>query len=279
MIKQFSKVEELQNWRAEQAGLKIAFVPTMGALHQGHLSLIKEASALADIVIVSIFVNPTQFAPTEDFGSYPRSLALDIASLEPLGVACVFTPEAKEIYPESFQTYIDNPLLGKVLCGAARPIFFRGVLTVLLKLFNLIRPNFVVMGKKDYQQFRIVERMVKDLHLDITVVGSPLVRDLDGLALSSRNKYLDHQNRKEALHLSKGLLAAKQAFEGGERVLEKLLLVAENEIKKSSAIKIDYLQIVNKFSLDNEPAKVSEEAVFLAAVNIGNVRLIDNCEL
>lgn len=255
-------------------GKTIGFVPTMGYLHEGHLSLVKKAREDNDIVVVSIFVNPTQFGPNEDFNRYPRDLERDLRLLEPLNVDYVFYPSVEEMYPKNYSVYVDEVELSKYLCGAKRPRHFRGVCTVVTKLFNIVKPTRAYFGQKDAQQFRILRRMVQNLNMDIEMIEMPIVRESDGLAMSSRNVYLNEEERKEATRLHKSLLKAKELIESGERDVSKIKNLML-EILNHPLLKIDYVEIVDEETL--KPIEKIEGKVIIAlAVFVGKARLIDN---
>lgn len=257
---------------------KVSFVPTMGALHQGHLSLIEHAKKNSEIVVVSIFVNPAQFGPNEDFEKYPRTLNEDLSAMAPLGVDAVFLPNVSEFYPDGFQTYVDNHEMSLGLCGGARPGHFKGVCTVVLKLFNIVQPNVAVFGLKDYQQFKVISKMVEDLLLDIEVLGAPIERDEDGLALSSRNKYLDEHHRELAGMIPVALNAAYDVWDEGVRsrsALEKAFL---SKLSSCPEFKLDYVKVCNQSDLKSENDEITEPVIMLVAVFLDGVRLIDNIE-
>ena len=263
-------------------GRRIAVVPTMGALHDGHLALIHAARARADIVILTIFVNPTQFGPSEDLGRYPRDEAGDIAKARGAGIDLAFCPTAAAMYPRGSQTFIEVRELQKPLCGASRPGHFAGVATVVAKLFHITQPHLAVFGEKDYQQLAIIRRMVRDLDFAVEIAGVPIVREPDGLALSSRNAYLSPDQRRAALSLSTGLAAAERAFAGGERRPAVLVAAAtapiEAEAAARSDVRIDYAELRDAHeltALDRVDA-VSAPAVLALAVFVGTTRLIDN---
>ena len=216
-MKLIHEKSEMRNWSKvrREEGKTIAFVPTMGYFHEGHLALMKRARELGDEVVVSIFVNPTQFGPKEDLERYPRDIERDIGLARSQGVDCIFHPDAKEMYPPGFDTWVEVPGLSNRLCGASRPGHFRGVATVVLKLFNIVWPHVALFGQKDYQQLKIIQKMVKELDLPIDVVPHPIVREPDGLAMSSRNTYLSKEERKSALCLYNALMRAKTLFEQG----------------------------------------------------------------
>jgi len=254
---------------------KVAYVPTMGALHEGHLSLVDRANQIADHTIVSIFVNPTQFGHNEDFGKYTRDLEGDTQKLSSFNVAAVFLPDSKDIYPESFQTYIEVTDIQKDLCGKSRPGHFRGVATVVVKLFNIVQPDYAVFGQKDFQQLKVIERLVKDLHLSIEIIPMPIVREEDGLALSSRNAYLSDEERVKALGLSKALSIISQRYREGCKDSGILVEEGKNVLKSCGVNDIDYLEIRGSNNL--ELIKTAESGNLVAvAANIGSTRLIDN---
>ncbi|MBO7741365.1 MAG: pantoate--beta-alanine ligase [Victivallales bacterium] len=258
-------------WKSQ--GLKIAVVPTMGYLHEGHLSLMRIARSRADRVIVTIFVNPTQFGPTEDLDKYPRDLERDQELCRKEGVDLVFNPAPGEMYAEDFSCWVNEESLSQTLCGAFRPIHFRGVCTVCLKLFNLTRADVAVFGKKDAQQLLIIQRMVRDLNVPIEIIPAPLVREEDGLALSSRNKYLSASERERALAISRSLRAAEAAVTGGEKSPEALIALVREGI--SGADRIDYVEVMDRRTL--RPAASLEGPLLLAvAAYFGTTRLIDN---
>ncbi len=270
--------EELRELRAQWKGLKVVFVPTMGALHEGHISLVEKARSLGDKVIVSIFVNPKQFGPKEDFATYPRTLAEDVEKLNAANVDAVFLPNASEIYPEGFQTYVVNDNMSLGLCGATRENHFRGVLTVVLKLFNLVKPDAALFGKKDYQQWRLIERMARDLSLDVAVLGEAIVREKDGLAMSSRNRRLTPEERRVAPQIYKGLEKANQQYVLGERNRDKLIASFEQHLAAFKEFSLEYVEIRQQDALQ-EAEQLEVPCVMLVAVRLGGVRLIDNLEL
>lgn len=253
-------------------GRRIAVVPTMGALHEGHLTLLREARKRADILILTIFVNPTQFGPKEDLSRYPRDEAGDIAKAQACGIDFAFCPEAAAMYPQGAQTYVEVRELQKPLCGASRPGHFAGVATVVSKLFNITRPHVAVFGEKDYQQLAVLRRMNRDLDFAIEIVGVPIVREPDGLALSSRNAYLSAEDRVAALSLSKALAAAEAKFKAGERDVGALIAAAREQMQ---SVRIDYLELRDADEL-SEITKVEKRAVMAVAAFVGTTRLIDN---
>jgi pantoate--beta-alanine ligase len=257
-----------------QRGKSIGFVPTMGWLHEGHVALIKASVARCGATVVSIFVNPTQFGPYEDFTAYPRDLVRDMAMCEAAGVDLVFAPEADEVYPDGFQTNVEPGPLADVLCGPFRPGHFRGVATVVAKLFNMVQPDAAFFGQKDYQQAAIIRRMVLDLNIPMEVVVLPTVRESDGLAMSSRNARLDPEARRRAACLSRGLFAAKAAFEAGEGEVGRLVLIARAQMQEADSVQ--YLELVDAETLQPVGPKVDRPAVLAVAAFVGGVRLIDN---
>jgi len=258
-------------------GARIALVPTMGYLHAGHLTLVEEAARRGDRVVVSIFVNPTQFAPGEDLSRYPRDFDGDLAKLEGLDarVDAVFAPTRGALYPEGFDTYVAPEQLARGLCGASRPSHFRGVCTVVLVLFRITRCGVAVLGEKDFQQLQIIRRMVADLWLDVEVVGVPTLREPDGLAMSSRNARLSVEERREAVVLSRALRCLADSVSGGERDTATLLARARSTIEASGALRIDYLSIVDAATLQ-PVGRLAGEAVCAVAAFVGETRLIDN---
>jgi pantoate--beta-alanine ligase len=256
-------------------GKKIAFVPTMGYFHEGHLTLMREAKRLGDVLVVSIFVNPLQFGPSEDYDRYPRDLERDLKMAEEVGVDIVFHPQVEDIYPPNFQTYVEVSELQKYLCGKFRPNHFRGVATVVLKLFNIVKPHVAVFGLKDYQQYLIIKRMVEDLNLDVEVVGIPTVREEDNLAASSRNVYLNMEERKAARALYKALMEAKRLFEDGERNASKLLEASRKVIEREPLVNLQYLELCDPETLEPLSGNI-ERALLAIAAWVGKTRLIDN---
>ena len=256
-------------------GKTIGLVPTMGYLHQGHLSLVRESLHQADQTVVSIFVNPTQFGPAEDYHQYPRDLKRDAKILEKEGVDFIFAPEVKEMYPEGYKTYVQVEKLQDRLCGRSRSGHFRGVCTVVLKLFNIVKPDLAFFGQKDAQQAIILKKMVKDLDLDVRIKVLPIVRDKDGLALSSRNTYLNPDQRKAALSLSRSLKMAEEMIKKGERKAEKIIKRIKEIIEKEPLARLDYAEIVELEEL-NPVTKIDQDVLIALAVFIDRVRLIDN---
>jgi pantoate--beta-alanine ligase len=276
-MRTISKTAEIQDAvnREKSLGKTIGFVPTMGFLHQGHLSLVRESLKKADMTVVSIFVNPTQFGPKEDFKDYPRDIQRDTEVLEKEGVDYLFFPGNEEMYPDGYKTYVEVPDLQDKLCGRSRPGHFRGVCTVVLKLFNIVDPDFAYFGQKDAQQAIILKRMAEDLNLKVKVEVLPTVREEDGLALSSRNTYLSQEERRAALVLSRSLDEARQMVENGERDAGRIKNRIREVISQEPLARIDYVEIVDMDDLDpvNE---IENEALAALAVFIVKVRLIDN---
>jgi pantoate--beta-alanine ligase len=257
-------------------GRRIAVVPTMGALHEGHLTLLRAARAMADVVILTIFVNPTQFGPNEDLSRYPRDEAGDLAKARTCGLDLAFCPSAEAMYPAGSQTFVEVRELAKPLCGASRPGHFAGVATVVSKLFHITRPHVALFGEKDYQQLAVLRRMTRDLDFGIEIVGVPIVREADGLALSSRNVYLTPAQRAQALSLSRGLAAAEAAFKAGERDATVLLAAARAPIEAAGdGVRIDYVELRDADEL-TQVARVEKKVVIAMAVFVGTTRLIDN---
>ena len=257
----------------------IGLVPTMGALHEGHLSLIHEARAMCDVVVVSIFVNPTQFGPGEDFGAYPRDLTTDSALLTEYNVDYVFAPTLEEIYPPGFSTFVTVEGLSEQLEGASRPGHFRGVTTIVTILFNIVRPHFTFFGQKDAQQSLIVKQMVRDLAFNTEIVVLPVVREESGLAMSSRNEYLNNEQRQAATVLSRALSQARAAYEDGEDSSTRLIELARSTIEKVPLARIDYISVNDLETLETLDKIEDRPALLSLAVFIGKTRLIDNVVL
>jgi len=255
--------------------VKIAFVPTMGFLHSGHLSLVRRANQIGQVTVVSIFVNPTQFGPSEDFEAYPRDLGRDAEMLKDLDVDILFAPNTSDMFPEGFTTAIENPVLGGIFEGKSRPSHFRGVTTIVGKLFNLIHPDFAVFGQKDYQQCILIRRMVRDLNFPVEIVICATVRESDGLAMSSRNTYLDPAERKAALVIHRALQQVQALVEEGERRADHLIEALAGLVHQEPLAHLDYAQMVDAATL--EPLeKLDRKTAALLAVSIGKTRLIDN---
>ncbi len=256
-------------------GKVIGFVPTMGYFHQGHLSLMRLAAQKADVVVISLFVNPTQFGPGEDFEEYPRDFNRDKNLAEENGVDIIFHPDQKEMYPEGFLTSVEVDKISRVLCGISRPHHFQGVTTVCAKLFHIVKPHFAVFGQKDFQQSVIIKRMVEDMNFDLDIITAPIIREADGLAMSSRNTYLSKAEREDALSLNRALFQAREMIQKGERSTEKLNNFIKKEISEKKHTRIDYISIVHPETL--QPLDVIKDKVLLAlAVFVGKTRLIDN---
>lgn len=268
---------QIKAWR--QQDLSIAFVPTMGNLHQGHFSLVEKAKTLADKVVVSIFVNPMQFGKNEDLDSYPRTLVQDKQGLAELGTDIVFTPSVETIYPNGLaaQSFVDVPGVSEGYCGGSRSGHFRGVATVVTKLFNLVQPDFACFGEKDYQQLQVIKTMVHDLSMPIEIIGVPTQREVSGLAMSSRNGYLSEQEKGVAKVLYQVLSKTAQALEAGERDFATLEAHAKAELEKAG-LKPDYFSVAHRFTLQ-PPTPSDSDFVILAAAFLGSVRLIDNMQV
>jgi pantoate--beta-alanine ligase len=263
---------------ARARGERVGLVPTMGALHDGHVSLVAAAKANCDLAVATIFVNPAQFGPAEDFTRYPRSLDADLAKLAAAGADLVFTPAVEEIYPPGFSTHVEPPAVAEPLEGRIRPGHFRGVCTVVLKLFHLAPADAAFFGQKDYQQCLVIRRMTEDLNVPIEIRVEPTVREADGLAMSSRNSYLSADERRRAAAVSRGLRAAAGAFQKGERRAAALRDLVARELQLAGIDQVDYIAIANRQTLD-EPEHAGDESVALVAVRVGTTRLIDNMEL
>ena len=260
---------------ARAAGKRLGFVPTLGALHEGHLSLVRAARAANDVVAASIFVNPTQFGPNEDLAKYPRSFERDCQLLEREGVEFLFAPSVEEIYPAGAVTWVTVEGLSEKLDGRSRPGHFRGVTTVVAKLFHIVEPDAAFFGQKDAAQVAIIRRMVRDLNLAVKIVVCPIVRETDGLAMSSRNAYLDPEQRKKALVLHRSLMRVQKMVEAGERAAAKLMTAGREEFGRENSVRLDYFEIVDPETLD--PVEdVSDGALVAVAAYVGSTRLIDN---
>lgn len=269
--------KQVKEWKNE--GLSVGFVPTMGFLHEGHGSLIEKAKTENDKVIVSIFVNPTQFGPNEDLDKYPRDLEGDKNLVTSKGGDLIFAPEVKEMYPEELYTFVNTSVLDNNLCGIKRPGHFRGVCTVVSKLFNIVNPHRAYFGKKDYQQLAIIKKMVKDINFDIEIIGCDIVRSEKGLALSSRNTYLNEVEKEEALVLSQTLNMMKNKIAQGEKNVAKLIEFATQNIASVPSTKVDYIKIVNSDTMEDLEI-VNRDALIALAIYINEkVRLIDNIEI
>lgn len=264
---------QVKEWKKQ--GLTIGFVPTMGYLHEGHASLMKRARAECDKVVASIFVNPMQFGVNEDLDSYPRDLEADARLCEAIGVDLIFHPEVDEMYSEGFCSFVDMNCLTKELCGKSRPIHFRGVCTVVNKLFNIVTPDKAFFGEKDAQQLAVIRRMVKDLNMDIEIVGCPIIREEDGLAKSSRNTYLNAEERKAALILSQTIRLGKQLVRNGVVDSNELVTAMKENIAKEPLAKIDYVEVVSMDTIEKLD-RIEGNVLVAMAVYIGRTRLIDN---
>lgn len=258
-------------------GKRIALVPTMGSLHDGHLSLLREGRQLGDILVMSLFVNPMQFGPEEDLARYPRDLERDKMLAEGAGADVLFFPDASGMYPEPFRTSVEVAGMSEVLCGRTRPGHFRGVATVVLKLFNIVMPHAALFGEKDFQQLTIIRRMVEDLNMAVAIIGVPTVREPDGLAMSSRNTYLTASQRKSAASISRGLRGAAAAFNEGHTNAVSLIGMVRDEIS-SAGLKVDYVEIVDEKTLLARPVASTHSRIVVAAY-VGSTRLIDNISL
>ena len=262
----------------EREGRRIAFVPTMGYLHEGHASLLREGRKRGDVLVLSIFVNPIQFGRNEDLDSYPRDMERDFQIAEACGVDIVFIPTAAEMYPEGFQTGVTVRDISLPLCGASRPGHFDGVATVVTKLFNIVRPDVALFGRKDYQQLAVIRRMTSDLNMPVEIVGMPIVREADGLAMSSRNAYLSPAERQSALCLSRAVRRARELFAAGERSVAVLVGETRAVIEEETAAAVDYVEFRDDSTLNG--VEVADGSTLLAlAVKIGQTRLIDNTVL
>lgn len=265
--------EQVKRWRKE--GLSVGFVPTMGYLHEGHQSLIRHAVSENDKVVVSVFVNPIQFGPAEDLESYPRDFEADCRLCESTGAALVFHPKVSEMYAKDFSTFVDMENVTAELCGKSRPTHFRGVCTVVNKLFNIVTPDRAYFGQKDAQQLAVIRHMVRDLDMNVTIVGCPIIREEDGLAKSSRNTYLSPEERKAALVLSQAVFAGKRMIEGGERDGDAVLANMREVIEAEPLARIDYVEMVKWDSIEIHH-RVDCPVLVALAVYIGKTRLIDN---
>lgn len=264
---------QIKSWKKE--GYTIGFVPTMGYLHEGHASLMKKAKEECDKVVASIFVNPMQFGANEDLDSYPRDLQADAKLCESIGVDLIFHPDVEEMYEKGFCSFVDMNGLTKELCGKSRPIHFRGVCTVVCKLFNIVTPDKAFFGQKDAQQLSVIRRMVKDLNMDIQIVGCPIIREKDGLAKSSRNTYLSEKERSAALILSRTIRLGEKMVKDGETDANKLITAMKDNIAKEPLAKIDYVEAVSLDTIEKVD-KIEGEVLVAMAVYIGKTRLIDN---
>jgi len=271
------QISAMRDWSeaARYHGERIAFVATMGFLHEGHLCLVRDAQMRGDRVVVSVFVNPKQFSPGEDFATYPRDFERDRALLAKERVDVIFHPSVGEMYPDQFQTRIEVDKLSLPLCGLARPGHFRGVATVVAKLLNIVRPHVAIFGEKDYQQLQVIRRMARDLNMDTEIVGHPIVREPDGLAMSSRNSYLTPAERQAAVCLSRSLCKAERLVKRGESTAAAVVQLVRSELEKEPLVAPEYVKLCDAETLD-EIDRIEQQAVLALAVRIGKARLIDN---
>jgi pantoate--beta-alanine ligase len=274
VIRTIKEMKEFSS-QARRAGKTIAFVPTMGFFHDGHLSLMREGRRRCDLLIISLFVNPTQFGPNEDFKNYPRDFERDRKMAEEVGADVLFAPEASDMYPSNHQTIVRVEKVTQNLCGRSRPAHFQGVATVVLMLFEIVMPHAAIFGEKDYQQLVTIQQMVRDLHMRVEVVGMPTVREEDGLAMSSRNRYLLLEERKAALSLYRSLQKAKELLQKGERKAERILHEMKEIFQSEPLVKIDYVQICDAYSLQ-DVNQIEGDVVVALAAYLGKTRLIDN---
>ena len=258
-----------------RSGKTIVLVPTMGYFHEGHLSLMREGRRRGDILVVSLFVNPTQFGEGEDYGIYPRDFSRDKGLVEGIGVDILFVPTVEQMYPEGYQTFVETERITKPMEGQFRPSHFRGVTTVVAKLFNIVKPHIAIFGEKDFQQLVVIRRMVEDLNMGIEIIGMPIVRERDGLAMSSRNQYLTSDQRKAALSLNRSLQEASQLFRAGERSAGRIIDAVERVIEPERDVTIEYVEIRDANTLE-EIEMIEGQAVIALAIKVGKVRLIDN---
>ncbi len=270
-------IEEMKAFssRSRAMGETIAFVPTMGFFHEGHLSLMREGRRRGDLLVVSLFVNPTQFAPHEDLKNYPRNFVRDRQMAEEVGADILFVPEVEEMYPSDHQTYVEVEKVTRNLCGRSRPTHFRGVTTVVMMLFEIVTPHVAIFGEKDYQQLVTIRQMARDLHMSVQVVGMPTVREADGLAMSSRNTYLLPEERKAALSLYRSLQRAKEILQKGEQRASRILDEMKGILQSEPLIRVDYIQICDAFTLQ-EVDRIEGDVVVAFAAYLGKTRLIDN---
>lgn len=261
-----------------QKGKTIGLVPTMGYLHEGHLSLMRKANEENDLVVISVFVNPTQFGEGEDYGTYPRDLEKDTKLAQSVGVDLLFAPDTHEMYEENNITFVDMAGLTNTLCGASRPGHFRGVMTVVTKLFNIVNPDRAYFGQKDAQQVAVLKKMVKDLDFDLEIVEMPIVREVDGLAMSSRNTYLSSEGRKAALKISQALFDAREQIKDGEKDAKGIQEQIIEKLSSHPLVRIDYVEVVNASTLESIE-EVRGNVLAAVAVKIGSTRLIDNIKM
>jgi pantoate--beta-alanine ligase len=257
------------------SGKTIVLVPTMGYFHEGHLSLMREGRRRGDVLVVSLFVNPTQFGEGEDYQIYPRDFSRDKALVEGIGVDILFVPTVEQMYPEGYQTFVETERITKPMEGQFRPSHFRGVTTVVAKLFNIVKPHIAIFGEKDFQQLAVIRRMVEDLNMGVEIIGMPIVRERDGLAMSSRNQYLTSDQREAALSLNRSLQEASQLFRSGERNAGRIIDAVERVIEPERDSTIEYVEIRDAKTLE-EIEMIEGQAVIALAIKVGKVRLIDN---
>ena len=276
-MKIINSVREMQEFSESfrVKGKTIALVPTMGFFHKGHLVLMEEGKKKADLLVISIFVNPTQFGVGEDFEKYPKDWDKDKEMAERVGVDVIFAPSVSDMYPKGYQTYVNVEEVTRNLCGLSRPTHFRGVTTVVAKLFNIIKPHLAIFGEKDFQQLVTIKQMVEDLNFHMEIKGIPTVRESDGLAMSSRNTYLNSEERQAALSLNRSIRRARDLYEAGEREVDKLLQEVRGVIDDEDLTEIDYIKICDSKTLE-EIKRIERRAVLAMAVMIGGTRLIDN---
>lgn len=280
MPKVIESIKEMQetSLAARARGETVVFVPTMGFLHDGHRSLLRAARKMGTLVVMSIFVNPAQFGPREDLGAYPRDLERDLKMAAEEGVKIVFTPSAGEMYPVGYSTWVDVTGISQTLCGASRPGHFRGVATVVLKLFNIVMPHKALFGQKDFQQLKVIERMATDLHLMVEIIGLETVREPDGLAMSSRNSYLGPEERRVASRIPEAVREARALVADGEARSEAVIEKVKKIIEKEPLAMVDYIRICREDDLGDTPV-IDEESRLFLAVKVGKARLIDNARL
>jgi len=268
--------QQADAWRRENR--RIALVPTMGYFHEGHLTLMRAVRNHGDVLVISIFVNPAQFGPKEDLDRYPRDLERDLRLARELGVDVAFVPRTQEIYPDGYQTFVEVKEITQVLCGKSRPVFFRGVATVVAKLFNIVKPHAAIFGEKDFQQLMTIRRMVADLNMDVEILGHPTVREADGLAMSSRNAYLSLDQRVAARRLSQSLKEAQVLVDRGERRADAIMNRVREVLAEGDDVRIDYAELRDPQTFE-EVSQVSAPTLLALAVFVGMARLIDNCVL
>ena len=270
-------IPEMQQWSEARRleGKKISCVPTMGFLHEGHLSLVREGKKRGDLVVVTIFVNPMQFNQAADFDKYPRNVEQDQRMLEEVGTDVLFYPTAPEMYPDNFQTAVEVDKVSKPLCGAFRPGHFRGVTTVVAKLFNIVKPHFALFGEKDFQQCVVIQRMVKDLNFDLEIIPMPTIRETDGIAMSSRNARLNEAERQTSLCISRALKQAQEMITRGERNCASILQMVQETLAQHGGVRLEYASLCHPETLEETP-QVSGPTLLAIAAWVGDVRLIDN---